>query len=764
MSTRLAPLGSLRCRIAAVIAVALLATLLSPAASTAAAQGDRLVTQAIVGKDSNRVWKSLQDGTDQGSAWRQVGFDDSAWTNTPMKFYAPHGTVPNDGRGYYFREEFTLTEVHQIVAIDLDLYYDDAAVLFINGVEVYRSIRNNLPTTNSLSIIQTIPFGGAENYYVQIPAATNYCEQGCLNGGAVAAIDPSVLQEGANSFAIMAWTTPNSDLGIDLAFDVQRNPSADAPASLEITEVVGSNDESLADEDDDHPDWFELHNPGSQPVSLAGWTIEDAAGRWSFPNVTIAPDDYLVVFASDKDRSPTDGSPLHTNFKISKEADELRLIDGDDIVQSDTGPLPRMLTDVSLGIPAGGDEIGYLASTTPGATNSNASATLSPVLRPFSGRLFNLGDPVQLRVDAFDPDDDPISYSMSQVPGMSIDSETGEITGKASTPGTFTSTVTVGDATGRSASQEVVFLVLEAPTASASLVLNEYNAVPPDRELSAGADITLGPALGNGGDWYEFLVVEDGLDLRGWTIELWDRDRDDDLMDQAATLKFNDDFRLAYLPAGMLITISESFTDDFRFNRASGDWHINLQANNDGEGDLFDVQENFNSTRSDQHVILRDASGTLRSPAVGETEAWDSSAGGVSGGEVMNLCIDPTVSTAIDPVAHYRDNATTSTFGRPNRCVYANPADPAAAQISFNQQLTGLRGAAVVRGDADCDGTVTINDARMVSLYAVGFSPAALRCLEAADVDGIDVVTNNDAAVLTRCVIGEPDHRCPHWN
>ena len=39
-------------------------------------------------------------------------------------------------------------------------------------------------------------------------------------------------------------------------------------------------------------------------------------------------------------------------------------------------------------------------------------------------------------------------------------------------------------------------------------------------------------------DWYEFLVVEDLLDLRGWTIQLWDRDRTDDLLDRAASLTF----------------------------------------------------------------------------------------------------------------------------------------------------------------------------------------------------------------------------------
>jgi hypothetical protein len=75
--------------------------------------------------------------------------------------------------------------------------------------------------------------------------------------------------------------------------------------TIKINEVVSSNS-VYTDEDGDTPDWFELHNSGSQNVSIDGWFISDDPDeydKWAFPNITLAPDEYLLVWASKKDRS-----------------------------------------------------------------------------------------------------------------------------------------------------------------------------------------------------------------------------------------------------------------------------------------------------------------------------------------------------------------------------------------------------------------------------------------------------------------------------
>ena len=74
--------------------------------------------------------------------------------------------------------------------------------------------------------------------------------------------------------------------------------------TIRINEVVSSNSVYF-DEDGDTPDWVELHNFGTQDVDLENWSISDDISdlsKWTFPNVTIPANDYLLLWASDKDR------------------------------------------------------------------------------------------------------------------------------------------------------------------------------------------------------------------------------------------------------------------------------------------------------------------------------------------------------------------------------------------------------------------------------------------------------------------------------
>jgi len=736
----------------------------------ATAQGNQ-VTETIIGRDSGRAWKSLRNGVEQGTAWRQPGFDDSGWADESMLYYL--GREPgNHDFGTYFREEFEIDDVFQISQLELDIYYDDAVVLYLNGEEIYRTIRGNIADRpiNAVFPVDTVPqFGGLEDIYIQVPAASNPCSPGCANGTATSPVDVSLLEEGTNVFAAITWTTPNSDIGFDLAIDVVRDLDAPLPNLVLLNEVVAAND-TLEDEDGDTSDWFELHNPGADPVPLNGWTVSDNAGSWTFPNVTIAAGDYLTVFASDKDRAPTNGDPLHTSFKLSKEGDLLKLTNPDSIVTDEFGTMPRQIDDVAWGRVLDGDTVTYLASTTPGASNSGASTTLTPILRPFSNRLYNVGDPVELQIDAFDPDGDPLTYAFPNTIGLVVDASTGVITGTANSVGEFTANVVVSDGFNNSF-QPVTFTIVEAPTSTTPFVLNEYNAVAADRELDAGSDPAFPLDIGNGGDWYEFVVTHDLLDLRGWTLQFWDRDRADEILDRAALLTFGTDPLLSAIPAGTIITISEDRPDDLSFDVANGDWTLNFQSNSTTPGAMFSVQENFNSTRDDQHVEIRDASGVLRSPIVGETEPWDAAGGGVSGGEVMNLCIDPVATSGINPVTDYADNGVASTYGAPNKCTLIDPNDPAGlATITFDQDLTALRATAREQGDVNCDGVTNVLDAVAVSEYVVTLRGAVNLCtdprpnneirLAGTDVTRDGVINVLDAVAISQCVVGLPNQLC----
>ncbi len=77
-------------------------------------------------------------------------------------------------------------------------------------------------------------------------------------------------------------------------------------ADLRITEFLASNRAGLLDEEGDDEDWIEIENFGATPVSLAGYGLTDNLAqpfRWTFPDITLAPGERTLVFASDKNRS-----------------------------------------------------------------------------------------------------------------------------------------------------------------------------------------------------------------------------------------------------------------------------------------------------------------------------------------------------------------------------------------------------------------------------------------------------------------------------
>ncbi|MBK1883410.1 CotH kinase family protein [Luteolibacter pohnpeiensis] len=127
-----------------------------------------------------------------------------------------------------------------------------------------------------------------------------------------------------------------------------------ANAQPVITEFMASNDNSITDEDGDHSDWIEIHNPTTETINLNGWHLTDKADnltKWTFPGTTLAPDGYLVVFASNKDRAVA-GSELHTNFALSAGGEYLALVapDGVSIATEFSPEYPSQSTDLSYGV------------------------------------------------------------------------------------------------------------------------------------------------------------------------------------------------------------------------------------------------------------------------------------------------------------------------------------------------------------------------------------------------------------------------------
>ena len=121
----------------------------------------------------------------------------------------------------------------------------------------------------------------------------------------------------------------------------------------------------LFDEDGDSSDWVEIKNLGAETVALPGWSLTDDPAelrKWLFPNVELAPCEYLVVFASGKNRAVA-GEELHLNFALRSGGEPLALVAPDGSVVSEFGPqgepFPPQLGDISYGIFGGYEVIVY---------------------------------------------------------------------------------------------------------------------------------------------------------------------------------------------------------------------------------------------------------------------------------------------------------------------------------------------------------------------------------------------------------------------
>jgi hypothetical protein len=181
---------------------------------------------------------------------------------------------------------------------------------------------------------------------------------------------------------------------------IRESPAGD----LIINEFVAANQTGLTDEDGDYSDWIEIYNQGRQSVNLAGWSLTDDPAqpeKWPLPEITLASHEYLLVFASGKDRTSTQpGSELHTNFKLSQEGEFLGLYNifqdqfmdvavsasPTESAEGSSQEFPEQLDDISYGRARDPTNeklaYGYFQAPTPGQPNDETlwwAGLVSPV-------------------------------------------------------------------------------------------------------------------------------------------------------------------------------------------------------------------------------------------------------------------------------------------------------------------------------------------------------------------------------------------------
>lgn len=110
-------------------------------------------------------------------------------------------------------------------------------------------------------------------------------------------------------------------------------------SGLRINEFMASNS-SIQDEFGEFEDWIELHNTNDYPVDLGGLYLSDSLGqtdRYRIPSdsselTTIPAGGFLLVYADSDSRQ----GPLHTNFKLSSDGEEIVLSSYDPAILLDS--------------------------------------------------------------------------------------------------------------------------------------------------------------------------------------------------------------------------------------------------------------------------------------------------------------------------------------------------------------------------------------------------------------------------------------------
>ena len=158
------------------------------------------------------IWKYLDNGSDQGVAWRAANFNDGSWASghAPLGYGDANGIFPATTNSFgsdpnnkfittYYRHAFFVSDASSVLGLRANLDRDDGAVLYLNSNEVFRSNMSNGPVTY-LTLASNVVGGVDESTFFPYDVA------------------PSALVNGSNFLAVEIHqaNVTSSDIFFDL--------------------------------------------------------------------------------------------------------------------------------------------------------------------------------------------------------------------------------------------------------------------------------------------------------------------------------------------------------------------------------------------------------------------------------------------------------------------------------------------------------------------------------------------------------------------
>ena len=339
---------------------------------------------------SGHRWRYLDNGTNQGTAWRSKNFDDSTWSSGPSELgYGSDGEGsgtrlsfgPSSSSKYpttYFRTNVEVPDPSMFFNFLLRLKYDDGVAVYINGQEV---IRQNLSSNASFSTFASSTVSDESGWKeftlpkTSLSPGTNVIaaeiHQGSgsssdirfdmflrgettLGGGdnvtdPLFLTAPTLLRARSYDSGGNEWSALN-----EAFFSIDSEPAGSG--NLTISEMnYHPYDPTRVEEievssDRDDYEFIEFLNTGSKSIDLTGLRFESGI-NFTFPDHTIlAPGQYLLLVRDLESFESRYGDSVVQTYeytgRLSNDGEQLRILNDNaepiiDFIYNDQLPWPE---------------------------------------------------------------------------------------------------------------------------------------------------------------------------------------------------------------------------------------------------------------------------------------------------------------------------------------------------------------------------------------------------------------------------------------
>ncbi|MCJ8288838.1 MAG: metallophosphoesterase [Crocinitomicaceae bacterium] len=154
-------------------------------------------------------WRYWDSPSNPGTTWNTIAFNDANWFVGAGHFGHGEGdetTELNSGIiSYYFRKKIDVPDVNQLNEMYMHMVHDDAAIVYINGVEAFRTELMPLGAINNTTYARQSSNSSNENEFYTYK------------------LDPSYFVTGVNTIAVSVRNRSAADG--DLSFDSYLTPT-----------------------------------------------------------------------------------------------------------------------------------------------------------------------------------------------------------------------------------------------------------------------------------------------------------------------------------------------------------------------------------------------------------------------------------------------------------------------------------------------------------------------------------------------------------